>query len=133
MSTVIVERSQDQFCVRYVRDAPFVVRVHRCTATFNNRISAILFIEDQSEEMRPWLHIEERTQYWEEEVTCDHLEWVWHSKGMMACTSCGTVHPVECNESPEGTHSPYLAGPRTNEWLCAHCLTSVEAPNADAP
>ena len=109
-----------------------VMRKHGLTRTFRGEEAydkAANYIMDAPEPYRSFMMIDERTEAWEEqeEFDCSH-EWIWHSINQMVCTGCTEVRTIECPPSPEGVHAPYLAGPATGEWLCAHCFTPVEAP-----
>jgi hypothetical protein len=82
-----ITHENDYAVVRFDQDTPLTFRAHRLTAgRFTSRILAVLHIEDMREaDSHPgldYLHVEERTEVWDEEVT---EEWViaqvddWHT------------------------------------------------------
>src|SRR5215213_5370141 len=108
MTTIMVDREQDIYAVRFVTGTPFELRAHRRTATFRGidaEQSARQFISDQPDSIAQWLAVEERYEAWEEKHKCENPEWVWGpGKGKRSCCTCGGVTDILCNKSDDGDH-----------------------------
>ena len=75
VTTVTIPRTEDYAVLRYDQEAPLNYRRHDLTLNrYPSRVAGILAIEDMRETADPdklscldYLHVEERTEYWEDE------------------------------------------------------------------